>query len=153
VTRRYKAKGSLMDAPLESLYRKNFGCSSTVSVLEAIDGRASTSTEGDTYFVPYHAEDGFVLCWGCHGYLVGPPGRRLCHCQEPGPVSPAEAEKLRTLKALRDARAAGYRRRWFKALLPHMRGADKDEARAVWDGLWPAARLRAARRLAERGLR
>jgi hypothetical protein len=68
-------------------------------------------------------------------------------------VSPAEVEKLRTLEALRDARAAGYRRRWFKVLLPDMDGADEDEARAVWNGLWPAARLRAARRLAQAGLR
>jgi hypothetical protein len=102
-------------------------------------------------FVPYHSEDEpLVLCWDCHGYLVGPPGRRLCHCQEPGAVSPAEAEKFRALEALRDALAETYRRRWFRVLMPLL-GAE-DEARAAWDGLWIAARPRAARRLAERGL-
>src|SRR5215211_6128548 len=45
-------------------------------------------------FVPHHAEEGFVLCWECHGYLVGPVGRRLCRCQDLGPVSPAQSEKL-----------------------------------------------------------
>jgi hypothetical protein len=103
-------------------------------------------------FVPYHSEDEPpVLCWDCHGYLVGPPGRRLCHCQEPGAVSLVEAEKFRALKALRDALAETYRRRWFRVLMPLLDA--EDEARAAWDGLWIAARGRAARRLAERGLR
>lgn len=105
-------------------------------------------------FVPYHAEEGpFAFCWDCHGYLVGPPGRRLCHCQESPTVSPADAEKLHALEALRDALAETYRRRWFRVLMPLLEGADEDEARAAWDGLWTAARERAARRLAERGLR
>jgi hypothetical protein len=104
--------------------------------------------------VPYHSEDGPpILCWDCHGFLVGPPGRRLCHCQEPGAVSPAEADRLRSLEALRDALAATHRMRLFKVLHPMLDGATEDEARAAWDGLWATARLRAARRLAERGLR
>jgi len=103
-------------------------------------------------FVPYYAEDEPpVLCWECHGYIVGPPGRRLCHCHEPGIVSPAEAEKYRALKALRDALAEAYRRRWFLVLMPLLDA--EDEARAAWESLWCAARKRAARRLAERGLR
>ena len=141
-----------MDAQQKQFYSKGPEGSSTASVLAAVGGSAVTSIEAEACFVPYYANDGFVLCWSCHGYLIGPPGRRLCRCQEPGPVSPAEAEKLRTLEALRDARAAGYRRRWFKVLLQYADGADEDEARAMWDGLWTAARLRAARGLAERGL-
>jgi hypothetical protein len=43
--------------------------------------------------------------------------------------------------------------RLFKVLHPMLDGATEDEARAAWDGLWATARLRAARRLAERGLR
>lgn len=112
------------------------------------------ATDEDGPFVPYHSEeDPPVLCWECHGYLVGPPGRRLCHCQESGAVSPAEAEKLRALEALRDALAENYRRRWFRVLMPLLDDADENEARAAWDGLWTAARSRAARRLAERDLR
>jgi hypothetical protein len=107
--------------------------------------------EGDP-FVPYHSEEEHpVLCWTCHGFLVGPPGRRLCHCRELGTVSPAEAEKLRSLEALRDALAEAYRRRWFRVLIPLLDA--EDEARAAWDGLWSAALSRAARRLAEGGLR
>jgi hypothetical protein len=103
-------------------------------------------------FVPYHAEDEPpVLCWDCHGYLVGPPGRRLCHCQESGAVSSADADKRRALDALRDALAETYRRRWFRVLMPLL--DDKGEARVAWDALWSAARLRAARRLAEGDLR
>jgi hypothetical protein len=39
-------------------------------------------------FVPYHSEDEDpVFCWqGCHGYLVGPPGTRLCSCPQPMPA-------------------------------------------------------------------
>jgi len=97
--------------------------------------------------VPYHSEDGdFELCWTCHGYLVGPPETRLCDCPRPGAVSPAFA-------ALRDALAQSYRRRWFRVLVPSLDSADEDDARAVWDGLWSAAREHAARRLAQRGLR
>jgi hypothetical protein len=88
------------------------------------------------------------LCWTCHGYIVGPPGRRLCLCQEEGAISPADAERRRTLEALRDALAEAYRRRWFRVLMPLL--DDEDGARAAWDGLWNAARSRAARRLAER---
>jgi hypothetical protein len=58
-----------------------------------------------------------------------------------------------TFAALRDALAETYRRRWFKVLRPMLDDATKDELRAAWDGLWPAAQERAARRLAERGLR
>jgi hypothetical protein len=103
--------------------------------------------------VPYHSEDEPpVLCWGCHGYLVGLPGRRLCHCRQPGVVSPAEEDRLRSLEALRDALAATHRARLFNILRPMLEGATNDEARAAWDGLWPFAQKRAARRLAERGL-
>ena len=99
-------------------------------------------------FVPYHSEDEPpVFCWeGCHGFLVGPPGKRLCVCPQPGSVSPAFA-------ALRDVLAERYRRRWFRILMPLLDNADEYEARGVWDGLWPAAQERAARRLTERGLR
>jgi hypothetical protein len=108
--------------------------------------------EDESPFVPHHAEDEPpVFCWSCHGYLIGPPERRLCHCQEPGAVSPAEAEKFRTLEALRDALAEVYRRRWFRVLKPLLNA--EDEARAAWDGLWTAARSRAARRLADRSSR
>jgi hypothetical protein len=104
--------------------------------------------------VPYHSQDETcILCWSCHGFVIGPPGRRLCACAEPGPASRAEADKLQALAALRDARAVGYQRRWFKLLLPHMEGADEDEALAVFEALWRPACERAARRLAERGLR
>jgi hypothetical protein len=68
-------------------------------------------------------------------------------------LSPAEADRLRSLEALRDALAATYRERLFKVLRPMLDGATKDEARAAWDGLWPFAQKRAARRLAEGGLR
>jgi len=111
------------------------------------------TVEADGPFVPYHNEDEPpVLCWTCHGFVVGPPGRRLCRCQEPGPVSSAEAHRLRGLEALRDGLAEAYRIRLFKVLRPLLDGVTEDEARAAWDGLWTAARKRAARRLAERGL-
>jgi hypothetical protein len=100
-------------------------------------------------FVPHHIEDEdgpFEICWQCHGWIIGPPGRRLCVCPQPGSVSSAFA-------ALRDALAQSYRQRWFKVLRPVLDDVDKDEARAVWEALLPAARARAARRLAERGLR
>jgi hypothetical protein len=100
-------------------------------------------------FVPHHIEDEggpFEICWQCHGWIIGPPGRRLCVCPQPGSVSSAFA-------ALRDALAQSYRQRWFKVLRPVLDDADKDEARAVWEALLPAACERAARRLAERGLR
>jgi hypothetical protein len=110
------------------------------------------ATEGP--IIPHYSEDDmFVICWRCHLWLIAPAGRRLCQCEEPGPVSPAEADRLQALEALRDARAAGYQRRWFKLLLPHMAGADEDEALAVFEALWRPACERAARRLAERGLR
>ena len=117
-----------------------------------VTGRPACCETEEGPFVPYHAEDEPpVLCWDCHGYLVGPPGRRLCHCQQPGIMSPTEAEKFRTLEPLRDALAEVYRRRWFLVLLPLLDA--EDEARAAWEGLWVSARKRAAWRLAERGLR
>jgi hypothetical protein len=131
---------SIQDRPPDTAYRFRLACP-TCGVADE---------EGP--FVPYHAEDEPpVLCWDCHGYLVAPPGRRLCHCQEPGAVSPAEGEKFRALEALRDALAEAYRRRWFRVLMPLL--DVEDEARAAWDGLWSSARSRAARRLAERSLR
>ena len=98
---------------------------------------------------PHHIEDEegpFEICWQCHGWLIGPSGRRLCVCPQPGSVSSAFA-------ALRDALAQSYRQRWFKVLRPVLDDADKDQARAVWEALLPAAHERAARRLAARGLR
>lgn len=68
-------------------------------------------------------------------------------------MAPTDAEKLHAVEALRDALAENYRRRWFRVLMPLLDGASEDEARAAWDGLWTAARSRAARRLSERGLR
>jgi hypothetical protein len=116
--------------------------------------RNFTVDKGVAPFVPYHSEDEpSVLCWDCHGWLIGPHERRFCHCKEPGAVSPADAERFRSLEALRDALAEAYRMRLFKVLLPLLDGVTKGEARAAWDSLWTAARLRAARRLAERGLR
>src|SRR5829696_7147256 len=82
-------------------------------------------------FIPYHSEaEPPLVCWeGCHGYLIGPPGTRLCVCPQPRAVSPAFA-------ALRDALAATHRTRLFKLLRPMLDGATEDEARAAWDGLW-----------------
>ena len=99
-------------------------------------------------FVPYHsADEDPVFCWeGCHGFIIGPLGTRLCVCPQPQPVSPA-------FVAMRDALAEIYRRRWFKVLRPSLDGATENEARVAWDGLWVAAQQRAAHRLAERGLR
>ena len=109
--------------------------------------------EEDELFVPYHEEGGqYELCWTCHGYLVGPPGRRLCSCHEPAPLPPVLAEKARVLEGMRDALAETYRRRWFRLLIPLLGDADEVEARAAWDALWPVARVRAARRLSERGM-
>ena len=145
-----------MIARQEQFYRSNPQISSTVPGLEVgdtcvVDSSPSCATE-EGPFVPYHTEEGaFVLCWGCHGYLVGPPGRRLCRCQDPGPISSAESEKLSSLRALRDALAECYRRRWFKVLLQHMDGADEGEARAAWSSLLRPARERAARKVAKRG--
>jgi hypothetical protein len=109
------------------------------------------ATEGP--IVPHHSEDDtFVICWRCHLWLIAPPERRLCQCEEPSPVSLAEADRLQALEALRDALAATYRRRWFKVLLPLLDDADKSEGLAAWEGLWSAAQRRAANRLAESGL-
>jgi hypothetical protein len=109
--------------------------------------------EDDELFVPYHAEEGpYEVCWTCHGFLVGPPGRRLCACHEPAPLPPGLAEKARVLDGMRDALAEAYRRRWFRLLLRLIGDADRAEARAAWDALWPVARRRAARLMEERGL-
>jgi hypothetical protein len=44
---------------------------------------------------PYHSEDEEPdLCWVCHGYRVGRPGTRLCHC--PPPMSGPEANERAT---------------------------------------------------------
>lgn len=139
-----------MDAPQEEFYSIAPADPPMAPVLTTA-GCCSTEPHGP--FVPYHDEDGaFVLCWDCHGYLIGPPGRRLCRCEEPGPVSPTEETRLRALEALRDALAESYRRRWFRVLMPILDGAPEDEARAAWDGLRCAACKRAARRLAKRNL-
>ena len=109
--------------------------------------------EDEEPFVAYHSEEGpYLFCFECHGYLVGPPGRRLCGCGEPAPLPPRLAEKARVLEGVRDALAETYRRRWFKLVLPLIGDADRAEARAAWDALWPAARRRAALLMKERGL-
>src|SRR5215204_4250912 len=48
-------------------------------------------------FVPYYTEDedAYEVCWHCHCYLVGPPGRKLCHCPQPEPVGGAVREDNR----------------------------------------------------------
>jgi hypothetical protein len=140
-----------MDAPQEELYGKYPIGSSIASILEAVDGATGALIEGEPCFVPYHDENVVVYCWDCHGFVIGPPGRRLCHCQDPGPLSPTDAETLRSLEALRDALAETLRVQLFKLLLPMLDGAAEDEARAAWDSLWGAARSLAARRLAEEG--
>jgi hypothetical protein len=44
---------------------------------------------------PYHSEDDAPeICWVCHGYRVGRPGTRLCHC--PPPMSGPEANERAT---------------------------------------------------------
>jgi hypothetical protein len=116
-------------------------------------GNAEQLLEEGEELVPYYSEEGpFAFCWTCHGFLVGPPGRRLCNCHEPVPLPPALAEKARVLDGMRDALAECYRRRWFRLLLPLIGDANESEARAAWGALWPVARERAARRLSEKGL-
>jgi hypothetical protein len=107
--------------------------------------------EYDELFVPYHAEEGpYEVCWTCHGFLVGPPGRRLCACHEPDPIAPGCAGQAEAREAITDVLANTLRRRWFARLKPLMH--DEEEARGLWDALYPVARRRAAWRLAERGL-
>ena len=109
--------------------------------------------DDDAQLVPYHSEDGpYLFCFTCHGYLVGPVGRRLCDCGEPAPLPPTLVEKARVLDGMRDALAESYRRRWFRLLIALVDDTEEAEARAAWDALWPVARERAARKLAERGL-
>src|SRR5215210_9186482 len=82
----------------------------------------------DESFVPYHAEEGpYRFCFECHGYLIGPLGRRLCACREPAPLPPHLAEKARVLDGMRDALAETYRRRWFRIMLPMLDGPSKEE--------------------------
>jgi hypothetical protein len=105
----------------------------------------------DELFVLYHAEEGpCEVCWTCHGFLVGPPGRRLCDCGEPDPIAPGCAGQAEAREAMTDVLADTLRGRWFDRLKPLMR--DEEEARGLWDALYPVARQRAALRLAERGL-
>ena len=116
-------------------------------------GGSEPPTEQGEKFEPYHCEEGpFAFCWTCHGFLVGPPGRRLCGCHEPTPLPPALVEKARVLDGIRDALAESFRRRWFRLLIPLIGDAAESEARAAWEALWPVARERAARRLREKGL-
>ena len=50
--------------------------------------------EGVAPLVPYHSEaEEPEFCWDCHGWLVGPPGTRLCHCPQQVAVSEIEAAK------------------------------------------------------------
>jgi hypothetical protein len=127
----------LMDAPHERFYSKILRSFSTVDGAAAVDRPTCCAAGEYGPLVPYHAEDEPpVLCWDCHGYLVGPPGRRLCHCPQPGAVSPAEAERLRALETMRDALAETYRRRWFRVLMPLL-GCAEDEARAAGTGCGP----------------
>ncbi len=109
--------------------------------------------EPEGRIIPHYSEAGpFVFCFGCHGYLVGPEGQRLCDCNEPAPLPPHLAEKARVLAGMRDALAETYRRRLFRILMPLLTDVTEEEARAAWDGLFPASRERATRKLAERGL-
>ena len=97
--------------------------------------------EDDKPFVPHESEEGpYAPCWTCHGFLIGPPGRRLCGCHEPAPLAPALAEKVRALEGLRDVLAEGYRHRWFGIILPLLDSPDEDEGRLLWRCLWPVAR-------------
>ncbi|MBA3426371.1 MAG: hypothetical protein H0U04_17965 [Rubrobacter sp.] len=103
--------------------------------------------------MPHYSEEGpYVFCFTCHGYLVGPVGRRLCECGAPEPLPDHLAEKARMLGGMRDALAEAYRRRLFRLLIAFLGDANEAEARAAWDALWTVARERATRRLAERGL-
>ena len=68
-------------------------------------------------------------------------------------MSPAEIGEASHPQALRDALAESYGDVGSRCCCRTLDGADEDEARAMWDGLWPAARWHAARRLAEQGLR
>ena len=107
--------------------------------------------EGEELFVPYHAEEGpYEVCWTCHGYLVGPPGRRLCGCAEPDPIAPGCAGQAEAREAMIDVLADTLRGRWFARLKPVMQ--DEEEARGLWNALYRVARRRAASKLAERGL-
>jgi hypothetical protein len=111
------------------------------------------SEEAEEAFAPYESGEGpYIFCWGCHGFIIGPPGRRLCSCHNPAPLPPALAEKALALDGMRDALAEAYRRRWFRLLLHVLGDAEETEARAAWEALWPVARERATRKLAERGL-
>jgi hypothetical protein len=107
--------------------------------------------EEDEPFVPHHAEEGpHEVCWTCHGFLVGPLGRRLCACGEPDPIAPGREGQALAREDLIDVLADALRGRWFDRLKPEIRA--EEEARSLWDALYPAARRRAASKLAERGL-
>ena len=135
------------------MYRAEKSYSRTAELTMINRRGCSAVAEDDAQLVPYHSEEGpYVFCFTCHGYLVGPVGRRLCNCEEPAPLPPDLAEKARILDGICDALAESYRRRWFRLLTPLLDDADKAEARAAWDALWLVARARAARKLAERGL-
>jgi len=48
---------------------------------------------GDELLIPRHTEDEDPdLCWTCHGYRIGPPETRLCHCPQPEPDGGAVQE-------------------------------------------------------------
>lgn len=109
--------------------------------------------EDDEPFVPHHAEEGpYFFCFECHGYMIGPVGRRLCNCEAPALLPPRLGEKARVLDGVRDALAGAYRRRLFRMILPMLDGATEKDAREAWRALWPVARTRAARLMEQRGL-
>ena len=115
--------------------------------------RCDCAADEDGPFVPYEAEEGpYVFCFQCHGYLVGPVGRRLCECGAPEALPDHLMEKARVAGGMRDALAESYRRRWFRLLIPLLGDANEAEVRVAWVALWSVARERATRRLAERGL-
>src|SRR5215211_2333829 len=104
---------------------------------------ATLWSEDDEPFVSYHSEAGpYELCWACHGFLVGPPGRRLCACGEPDPIAPGGAGRAEAREDMADVLADALRRQWFGRLRSVMQ--DEEEARGLWDELYPVARRRAA---------
>jgi hypothetical protein len=112
---------------------------------------ATLGPEDDEPFGSYHSDEGpYEVCWACHGFLVGPPGRRLCTCGEPDPIAPGSAGQAEAREDMADVLADALRRRWFCRLRSVMQ--DEEEARGLWDALHPIAERRAASRLAERGL-
>src|SRR5687768_16645838 len=93
---------------------------------------ATLWAEDDEPFVSYHSEEGpYEVCSACHGFLVGPPGRRLCECGEPDPIAPGGAGRAEAREDMTAILSDALRRRWFGCLKSVMQ--DEDEARDLWD--------------------